>query len=247
MNTMRNILAMAAAGLMVAGAGTAEAGVAISVSFGSRVPPQPVVVQPAIVQPAVVQPVIAQPAVMDLPNDQTVYPLSGFAGTWAYFRIYVPAGQTYLNVTTAGGAGDLDLYVAHAQWPAAGREHLVSGNLGTEEEVTVLHPAAGWWNVMVYGRTDYRDVSLLASWWRSDYYYHDQYYDMPVTQVVVPATSVRVIWHADFGRRLLRGVIPTILRRLYWGHDGRGHVRHPVVQARPTVVRVPPARVVTPA
>jgi hypothetical protein len=102
MNAMRNILAIAAAaGLMAAGAGTAEAGVAVSVSFGSRVIPQPVIVQPAVVQPAIAQPVIAQPVfaqptVMDLPNDQTVYPLSGYAGTWAQFRIYVPAGQTYL-------------------------------------------------------------------------------------------------------------------------------------------------------
>ncbi|HUT01158.1 MAG TPA: PPC domain-containing protein, partial [Phycisphaerae bacterium] len=221
MRTPKTILAIAAAGLMLPlTAGSAKAGVSISLglNLGRRL-------QPVVVQAPVAMEATTEMPIMLLPNQHTAVDLAGHAGSYQYFKMVVPAGQTYLNVLTEGGAGDSDLYLARGVLPTPTSYHYASMDSGTEEQLSILHPQAGAWYVLVYGAGGYRDVSLLGSWWQQ------QVYDDAATTlfqpVYVPNTQVDVYWGSIGSRRPAGGLIHFILDSLRHRRPAR-HRRYDV-------------------
>jgi PKD repeat protein len=107
--------------------------------------------------------VVAEPPRV-LANGEPAAELWGGAGSERRFVVELPPGAVELTVATAGGAGDVDLYLRHEEPPAltdpACRPLLADG----EEPCTVAAPAAGRWHVLLRGTGDYAGVSLTASW-----------------------------------------------------------------------------------
>src|SRR5438067_5782005 len=81
--------------------------------------------------------------VTTLTNGQTVSNLSGATGSWAYFKITVPSGQTQLKVTLSGGTGDADLYVRLGSQPTSTTYNCRPYLTGNAETCTMTNPAAG--------------------------------------------------------------------------------------------------------
>jgi len=271
---MRNtiaILAIAAAGVVPLASEPAEAGVSVSFGLNLGRHPRPVVVRRPLPAPIVVSrpvrvpaPVVVRTAVRVpvtiLSNNHTISNLSAGAGTGRYFRIHVPAGQTYLTVLTEGGFGESDLYVAREYLPTPGNHQYASTAVGTYEQVSILYPTAGYWYVLVHGAGSYGGVSLLASWWRQEVYYDDPACYLQPSRYA--NTRVYVYWDHLYPKRPAGGLIPYILRRLRSHHGARHRVvaprphrtvRAPVVPYRPPApVRPriggsrPPARTVVP-
>ncbi|HUR19942.1 MAG TPA: pre-peptidase C-terminal domain-containing protein [Vicinamibacterales bacterium] len=68
------------------------------------------------------------------------------------YRLFVPAGTTSLNFTTAGGTGDADLYVRqgapatiNTTTGASANAACISGGLTTAETCTIANPVKGSW------------------------------------------------------------------------------------------------------
>ena len=204
MRTSTTIIAIVAAGMIPLAAGPAEAGVSVSIGWGT----------PGYSASVPVTPV---------PNNHTVSQLAGQAGSGQYFRIHVPAGQTYLTVLTEGGYGDSDLYLARGYLPTPTNHEFASNEPGTYEEISVVYPASGYWYVLLHGHEGFTGVSLLGSWWQQQVYYAPGYY----APSHPTSARVRISWHSGKGRPS-GGLIPYILRRV------RGHhrVRHDVWDAR---------------
>ncbi len=95
-----------------------------------------------------------------LRNGQSVTGLTGRGGTRTLHRIYLPAGQAELAVSTSGGRGDVDLYVQHGQPPTKDGYVARSAGSDTDERILVRSPQAGWWFVMTHAFGDYRGVTL---------------------------------------------------------------------------------------
>ena len=239
MSTTTKTIATLAAGALLLAAGTAQAGVAVSfgLNLGGRVRPGAVVVTRPV---AVAQ--TSPVSVSLLPNNYTASALTGHAGMGRYFRVHVPAGQSYLNVLTDGGWGESDLYVARGFLPTPTNHHYASVQVGTHEQVSVVYPTPGDWYVLVYGAGSYGDVSLLASHWQQEVYQDAG------TVYVHPTTwanrQVCLTWGHSSSRRPVGGWISFVLNSLRRHHK----VHHrPVarrstrtVAVRPRVQRVLP-------
>jgi hypothetical protein len=102
--------------------------------------------------------------VTTLTNGVAVTGLSGATGSFQYFKITVPAGQTSLAIPISGGTGDADLYVKLGAQPTTtvyDYRSIVSGNT---DSVTVTNPAAGDWYIGLYGYAAYASVTLKATY-----------------------------------------------------------------------------------
>lgn len=99
-----------------------------------------------------------------LSNGQTVASLSGAQGSWQYFKITVPSGQTSLAINMSGGSGDADLYVKLGSQPTSSSYDYRPYLSGNNESVSVTNPAAGDWYIGVYGYSAYSGVSLTATY-----------------------------------------------------------------------------------
>jgi secreted trypsin-like serine protease len=97
-----------------------------------------------------------------LQSGETVSGLSGGKGAIHQFYIDVPAGQSWLEVRTWSGSGDVDLYVARDR-EASPNDHDYGPYLdGNEEEVRVRRPRAGRWHITVHGYASFSNVKLRA-------------------------------------------------------------------------------------
>ncbi len=105
---------------------------------------------------------IAGAQVLSLQSGQGARDLTGYAKSYTYFRIRVPNDASYLIVQTRGGRGDVDLYLRHASQPTTALYDYRSVGKTTEERLHVRKPKDGWWHVLVYGYTSYRDVEILT-------------------------------------------------------------------------------------
>jgi hypothetical protein len=72
------------------------------------------------------------------------------------YRLFVPAGTTSLNFTTAGGTGDADIYVRQGapatittNTGASSNAACIGGGLTTAESCTIANPVKGSWYVSV--------------------------------------------------------------------------------------------------
>jgi hypothetical protein len=81
-------------------------------------------------------------------------PVTGIGGavgiTTLLYRIYVPTGKTNLNVTLAGGTGDIDLYVQRGpNTPTTSAYGCRSWNSGNGENCAFTNPASGTWYIFL--------------------------------------------------------------------------------------------------
>ncbi len=103
-------------------------------------------------------------SVTPLSNGQTVSNLSGASGSWQYYKITVPAGQTGLEIKIWGGSGDADLYVKYGSQPTTSSYDYRPYLTGNNETVNVTNPTAGDWYIGINGYSSYSGVSLSATY-----------------------------------------------------------------------------------
>jgi hypothetical protein len=87
--------------------------------------------------------------------------LAGREGSARRFRVQAPKGTKELTIHTEDGRGRIDLYVDRGQ-EARRNAQWRSRNKGTEQTVKISNPAAGWYNVTIYGREGYSGVEIAA-------------------------------------------------------------------------------------
>jgi vibriolysin len=102
--------------------------------------------------------------VTTMTNGQTLTGLSGATGTWAYFKITVPSGQTQLKVTMSGGTGDADLYTRQGSQPTSTTYTCRPYLTGNAETCTMTNPVAGDWYIGLNAYAAYSGVSLNATY-----------------------------------------------------------------------------------
>lgn len=102
--------------------------------------------------------------VTTLANGQTVSNLSGATGSWQYFKITVPSGQTKLAINMSGGTGDADLYVKFGAQPTSTSYDYRPYLTGNNESVSVTNPSAGDWYIGINGYAAYSGVSLQSTY-----------------------------------------------------------------------------------
>jgi len=89
------------------------------------------------------------PSTPSLANGVALSAMSGAGGSWLYYKILVPAGETSLTTDLAGGSPNLDLYVRQAQKPTKSRYSCRSNSSTSTESCTVSSPAGAWYYVGV--------------------------------------------------------------------------------------------------
>lgn len=100
-----------------------------------------------------------------LTNGVPVNNLSGTAGSWQFFQITVPAGQSLLDIQMTGPAlGDADLYVRYGSPPSYTSWDYRPYLFGNNERVSVASPTAGEWYIGVNGYQSFDNVSLSATY-----------------------------------------------------------------------------------
>jgi vibriolysin len=102
--------------------------------------------------------------VTTMTNGQTLTGLSGATGSWSYFKITVPTGQTQLKVTMSGGTGDADLYVRQGSQPTSTTYTCRPYLTGNAETCTMTNPAAGDWYIGLNAYAAFSGVSLNATY-----------------------------------------------------------------------------------
>ncbi|HJW96184.1 MAG TPA: M4 family metallopeptidase [Thermoanaerobaculia bacterium] len=99
-----------------------------------------------------------------LSNGVAVSNLSGATGSWAYYKITVPSGQTSLVITISGGTGDCDLYERRGAQPTSttydNRPYLT----GNAETVTISNPVAADYYIGLNAYAAYSGVTLKATY-----------------------------------------------------------------------------------
>jgi M6 family metalloprotease-like protein len=86
------------------------------------------------------------------------------AGDWQFYRVEVPPGARALTLTTAGGAGDADLYLRRGAFPTASRNECASVRAGNVERCVVTAPAPGTWFIGMAAYSAFSGVTLGADW-----------------------------------------------------------------------------------
>jgi len=125
-------------------------------------PPPAVETSPAQVQPLATD----CTSVISLSNHQKITGLSGGAGTWScIFKLNLPTGATRVSVRTGGGYGDVSLFMRRDAAPTSTQFNCAAYTDGTTTESCFFESLEpGTYYVRLYGRTDYLDVELLASY-----------------------------------------------------------------------------------
>lgn len=99
-----------------------------------------------------------------LSNGVAVTGLSGATGSWAYYKITVPSGQTSLVITISGGTGDCDLYEKKGAQPTStsydNRPYLTGNN----ETVTISNPVAADYYIGLNAYAAYSGLTLKATY-----------------------------------------------------------------------------------
>jgi hypothetical protein len=107
---------------------------------------------------------ISDPTVITLSNGVPVSGISGAAGSEKFYKIVVPAGQDFLNITISGGTGDCDLYVKRGAQPTTTSYDYRPYLIGNNESVDVASPAAATWYIMLRAYQTYSALTLVASY-----------------------------------------------------------------------------------
>jgi hypothetical protein len=105
-------------------------------------------------------------------SGNTILPgLTGISGSETYYRIPVPAGAN-LSIKTAGGTGDVDLFLEKGVPPTCQEDPSVfaacsfdqaSFNDGNIEAISITNPAAADWYLDLNGFLDYSGVTMTVT------------------------------------------------------------------------------------
>ncbi len=91
--------------------------------------------------------------------------LSGAGSSSHYYNLTVPAGKTKLTIKTSGGQGDVDLYTMFNDRPDPFINNCAAETENSSQEQCVFQaPAAGNWQILVYGYSAFSNVTLTASY-----------------------------------------------------------------------------------
>ncbi|MCE9668087.1 M4 family metallopeptidase [Myxococcus stipitatus] len=93
--------------------------------------------------------------------------LSGAAGSKAYWKMWVPAGQARVTFSLSGAAGvsgDADLYVRRGAAPTLTTFDCAPRLQGNSETCTINNPAEGEYYVMVHGYVGYSVLTLSGQY-----------------------------------------------------------------------------------
>jgi Zn-dependent metalloprotease len=99
-----------------------------------------------------------------LSNGVAVTGLSGATGSWAYYKITVPASQTSLVITISGGTGDCDLYEKRGAQPSSSSYDNRPYLTGNNETVTITNPVAADYYIGLNAYAAYSGVTLKATY-----------------------------------------------------------------------------------
>ncbi|MCU1347820.1 MAG: fibA, partial [Acidobacteria bacterium] len=99
-----------------------------------------------------------------LSNGVAVTNLSGATGSWAYYKLTVPAGQTQVQFVMSGGTGDADMYVKRGAQPSSTVYDYRPYLTGNAETVTVANPVAGDWYIGLNAYAAYSGVTLKGTY-----------------------------------------------------------------------------------
>jgi vibriolysin len=97
-----------------------------------------------------------------LQNGVPVSGLSGATSQQAFWSLAVPAGQSSLSFSIAGGTGDADLYVQSGTRPTLTSYNCRPYVNGNTETCAFSNPAAGTWWAMLNGYAAYAGAALTA-------------------------------------------------------------------------------------
>ncbi|HEY5920873.1 MAG TPA: M4 family metallopeptidase [Kofleriaceae bacterium] len=90
--------------------------------------------------------------------------LSGAADSQKFWKIDVPASQTTLTITIAGGSGDADLYVLSGSKPTLTSYACRPYKNGNAETCSFAPPTTGTYWVMLHAYTAYSGVTLTGTY-----------------------------------------------------------------------------------
>jgi hypothetical protein len=96
-----------------------------------------------------------------LKHDEKIREIEANRGQRRYFRVFVPRGTDKLFLGTEDGEGNMDMFLEYGALPST-QSPLRSIAAGTGETIRVDTPRPGWWYVLMYARTDYEDVEIVA-------------------------------------------------------------------------------------
>lgn len=107
---------------------------------------------------------VAQSTPISLTNSVPVEGISGAAGSQQFYVIDVPIYQSWLNITTSGGSGNLQVYSSFDAEPTTKVYDYWSHWQGTDQSIAVRYPARGPWYIMLLGASPYTAVTLKADY-----------------------------------------------------------------------------------
>lgn len=102
---------------------------------------------------------VVPPSITWLSNNAAIK-ASGAQGTFVYYAIEVPEGQSMLIIELYGGTGDGDLFIRHGNLPTESIWDYRPYLGGNNERVVLTTPAAGVYYIMLHGYDSYRNASL---------------------------------------------------------------------------------------
>ncbi len=105
---------------------------------------------------------VAQSTPITLTNGMPATGVSGAAGSQQFYVIDVPLYQSWLDITTSGGTGNLQVYSSFDAEPTTKVYDFWSHVEGTDQSITVRYPHRGPWYIMLLGTSPYTDVTLKA-------------------------------------------------------------------------------------
>ena len=106
----------------------------------------------------------AQSTPITLMNNVPATGISGASGSQQFYVIDVPIYQSWLDITTSGGTGNLQVYSSFDAEPTTKVYDYWSHLQGTDQSITVRYPARGPWYIMLLGTSPYTDVTLKADY-----------------------------------------------------------------------------------
>jgi vibriolysin len=140
-----------------------------------------------------------------LANNTPVTGVSGAADSERFWKLDVPAGQTSVTFTIAGGTGDADLYVQFGTKPTQSAYACRPYKNGNAETCTFTPAQQGTYWVMLHAYSAFSGVTLTGAYSGSpgggDPYLQD---DVPVTNLGGAASSAKYFRVAPGAGKTLR-------------------------------------------
>jgi hypothetical protein len=102
--------------------------------------------------------------IIQLVNPSTLKNLSLLLGERQYYKIDIPADHYAFQITTNGGSGDCDIYIAHDHCPTEELYDHSSTNYGNDEKIVIQEPAAGVWYIMLYAYERFQNLTFGVSY-----------------------------------------------------------------------------------